>query len=107
MKTKKAMEIIDKGWLKKPKGFRVHFQKIVDSDPITDYVPDMEDKPLTSDVVAWRLAWKLSEATKPENLETKDGDIVNIYVVDDDGEPVIFYGTGRAEIYRPYSRVSS
>lgn len=101
------MEIIDKGWLKKPKGFRVHFQKIVDSEPVTDYVPDMEDKPLASDVVAWRLAWKLSESTQSEDPAIKDGDMVNIYVVDDDGEPVIFYGTGRAERYRPYSKVSS
>lgn len=107
MKTKKAMEIIDKGWLKKPKGFRVHFQKIVDSEPVKDYVPDMEDKPLTSDVVAWRLAWKLSEATQSEDPAIKDGDIVNICVVDDDGEPVMFYGTGRVEIYRPYPKASS
>ena len=102
MKTKKAMEIIDKGWLKKPKGFRVHFQKVVNSKLITDYVPDSEDKPFPSDVVAWRLAWKLSSATKAKGPALKDGDIVNISVVDDNGESVIFYGTGKAEIYRPY-----
>jgi hypothetical protein len=57
---------------------------------------------LTSDVVAWRLAWKLSESTKAEDTALKEGDIVNICVVDAEGEPVIFYGTGRHEVYRPH-----
>ncbi|MBW1804738.1 MAG: hypothetical protein JRJ85_28940, partial [Deltaproteobacteria bacterium] len=72
------------------------------SELVTDYVPDSEDKPLTSDVVAWRLAWKLSEATKSDDSEIKDGDIVNIYVVDDAGEPVKFYGINQLEIYKRY-----
>jgi len=102
VKTKKAMEIIDEGWLRRPKGFRVHFQKMTDSELVADYVPDMKDKPLTSDVVAWRLAWKLSEAAKSQDPEIKDGDIVNIYVVDDEADPVKFYGTNQLEIYKRY-----
>ncbi len=101
MKTKEALKIIDEGWIRKRKGFRVHFQKKVNSDFITDYVPDEKDKPLESDVVAWRLAWKLSQATKTDNPESGEGDIVNIFVVDESGIPEKFYGTNRPEIFNP------
>jgi len=104
MKMEEAVKVIDEGWVRKPKGFRVHFQRMVHSEPITDYVPGMADKPLTSDVTAWRLAWKLSEVARPENPDVGEGDLVNIYVVDDIGERVAFYGSGRAEVYSPYPR---
>ena len=99
MKVAEALKIIDKDWIKKPKGFRVHFQKKVESELITDYVPNEKDKPMESDVIAWRLAWKLSEATKSDKPEINDGDFVNIYVVDDSGNPVKFYGTNQLKIY--------
>jgi hypothetical protein len=66
MKTKEALKIIDEGWVKKRKGFRVHFQRMVNTELITDYVPGKEVKPLDSDVIAWRMAWKLAEATKTD-----------------------------------------
>ena len=99
MKTKDALGIIDEGWVKKKKGFRVHFQKMVDSELITDYVPPQEVKPLDSDVVAWRLAWKLSESTKTNGPEIGDGEMINIYVVDDEGNPVNYYAKNRPEIF--------
>jgi hypothetical protein len=102
MKTAEAMKIVDAGWVRKRKGFRVCFQKMEDSKLVTDYVPATEDAPFPSDVVAWRLAWKLSEATKSENREIQDGDIVNIHVVDDQGNRIVFYGTNDFEIYKPY-----
>jgi hypothetical protein len=102
MKTKEAMEVIDEGWVRKPKGFRVHFQRMVHSELVTDFVPDMADKPLTSDVTAWRLAWKLHKASATDPSDVRNGDVVNIYVVDDTGEPVRFYGSGQAEVYSPY-----
>ncbi len=98
METSEALKIIDEGWIRKRKGFRVHLQKKVNSEFITDYVPDENGEPLESDVVAWRLAWKLSEATKSNDPEISDGDMVNIYVVDDLGNPVSFYGTNELEI---------
>jgi len=98
MKVKEAVKIVDEDWIRKPKGFRVHFQKMVDSELLTEYVPGDEEKPLDSDVVAWRLAWKLSEATKSDTPEIKEGDIVNITVVDDLGHPVKFYGTNQPQI---------
>ncbi len=99
MKTKEALKIIDENWVKKRKGFRVHFQKMVDSELITDYVPPLEVKPLDSDVLAWRLAWKLAEATKTQTSDINDGEIINVYVVDDDGHPIYYYATNRPEIF--------
>ena len=93
MKISESLKIIDDGWVRKPKGFRVHFQKMVNSEWITDFAPGEEEKPLDSDVVAWRLAWKLSQAGKSNPPDISEGDILNIYVVDDSGNPVRFYGT--------------
>ncbi len=99
MKVKDAMEIVDRGWVQKRKGFRVHFQRRAGSEITTDFVPGEKEKPLDSEVVAWRLAWKLSQATKPENPDIKEGDIVNIYVVDDSGDPVKYYATNQLDIF--------
>lgn len=99
MKTKEALEIIDEGWVKKRKGFRVHFQKMVNSELITDRVPGEEARPLDSDVVAWRLAWKIAEATKTGRPEIRDGDIINVYVVDEKGNPINYYATNQPEIF--------
>lgn len=54
---------------------------------------------MESDVIAWRLAWKLYEATKSDKPEINDGDFGNIYVVNDSGNPVKFYGTNQLKIY--------
>jgi hypothetical protein len=99
MKTKEALKIIDEGWVKKRKGFRVHFQRMVNTELITDYVPGKEVKPLDSDVIAWRMAWKLAEATKTDSLEMNDGDIFNIYVVDEEGNPITYYATNQPEVF--------
>ena len=101
MKITEALKIIDEGWVRKRKGFRVHFQKKVNSEFVTDYLPNMEEKPLDSDVVTWRLAWKLSQATKTDNPESGDDNIVNIFVVDESGNPEKFYGTNRPEVFNP------
>jgi len=93
MKVNEALKVIDEGWVRKPEGFRVHFQKKVNSEWVTEYVPGEEEKPLDSDVVAWRLAWKLSQAGKSNTSEMNEDSIINIYVVDDSGDPIKFYGT--------------
>jgi hypothetical protein len=99
MKTKEALKIIDENWVKKRKGFRVRFQKVVDSELVTDYIPPQEVKPLDSDVLAWRLAWKLSESTKTDGPEIWNGEMINIYVVDEEGNPVNYYATNQPEIF--------
>jgi hypothetical protein len=95
MKVNEALKLIDQGWVRKPKGFRVHFQKKVNSEWVTEYVPGEGEALLESDVVAWRLAWKLSQAGKSNTSEINEGDIINIYVVDDLGNRVKFYGTNQ------------
>lgn len=99
MKINEALKVIDEGWVRKPKGFRVHFQKHVNSEWVTEYSPGEKDKALDSDVVAWRLAWKLSEATKSDKTEIGEGDLVNIYVVDDLGHPIKYYASNQFELF--------
>ena len=99
MKVIEALKVIDDGWIRKPKGFRVHFQKHVNSEWVTEYSPGEEDKALDSDVVAWRLAWKLSEATKSDKTEIGEGDLVNIYVVDDLGHAIKYYASNQFEVF--------
>jgi len=99
MKVIEALKVIDDGWIRKPKGFRVHFQKHVNSEWVAEYSPGEKEKALNSDVVAWRLAWKLSEATKSDGTEIGEGDLVNIYVVDDLGHPVKHYALNQFEVF--------
>ncbi len=99
MKVNEALKVIDDGWVRKPKGFRVHFQKQVDSEWVTEYAPGEKEKALDSDVVAWRLAWKLSEARKSDKSENDDGDLVNIYIVDDLGHPIKYYASNQFEVF--------
>ena len=56
-------------------------------------------KPITSEISMWELARRFAEATKSEGLEANDGDIANIYVVDDLGNPVNFYATNQPKIF--------
>jgi hypothetical protein len=99
MKINRALKIIDEGWVKKPKGFRVHFQKITHSDITTDYVPEIDATPFDSAVTAWRTAWKLFQSTKSKNPEFDGAEMVNIYVVDDSGNPIAYYATNQFEVY--------
>jgi hypothetical protein len=99
MKVSEALKVIDDGWVKKPKGFRVHFQKQENSEWVTEYSPGEQEKPLDSDVVAWRLAWKLAEASNSDTPEDADGVFVNIYVVDDSGNPIKHYASNQFEVF--------
>ena len=99
MNTDDAYKISDKGWIKKRNGYRVRFQRQVNSEIITDYVPGMDDSPWQSDVATWRLAWRLSESKKSDRPDIIAGDLVNICVVDDEGNPVKYYATNRYEVF--------
>lgn len=91
MDKKEALKIIDGGWIHKPKGYRVQFQKKEDDRWLEVSVPDKEQDVYDSDVVAWRIAWKLSQAARSSN---GDPEMVNIHVVDDAGAPIKYYATG-------------
>ncbi len=98
MNLKEAMKTIDDGWVRRLKGFRIHFQKWDKSKWVTDYFPSKEQKPITSEISTWELARRFAEATEPDSPEIGDGDFVNIYVVDDLGNPVKFYATNQPQI---------
>lgn len=101
MKISELLKVVDEGWVRKPKGFRVRFQTRIDGTWVTDTMPGEGENLLDSDVVAWRSAWKLWQAAK-----SGVGEYVNITVVDDRGEPVSYYATGRLDVFNPNEAVS-
>ncbi len=98
MKLKEALKVVKGDWVRRRKGFRVRFEKRVNSQWIVDYFPDEEEKLIQSEIAAWETARKFAEATKSDSPEVKDGDIVNIYVVDDLDNPIKFYGTNKLHV---------
>jgi len=101
MKIAEGLKLIENGWIRKPKGFRVRFYRQTEAGIEAGLSPPPEAAPLNSDVTAWRYAWKLWQATR-EASETGDpGALYNITVVDDQERPFRFYGTGEVETYNP------
>ena len=99
MKIGQALKVIDIGWIKKENGYRVHYQRQTGNEVTTEYTPDLDDAPLDSDVAAWRTAWKLQQATQADNSEFGEGKMINIYVVNDQGEPIRYYKTNALKVY--------
>ncbi len=103
MKVIAALKYIDNGWIQKPKGFRVKYQKKEDGKITTHYSPTMDEALLDSDVVAWRLAWKLGMAAQGNTNETSGDEVFNIFVVNDQDQPVKYYANGKLEVFNPKS----
>ena len=103
MKVAEGLKVIEKGWIRKPKGYRVRFQKQTDTGVEAGFSPPLEAAPLNSDVTAWRYAWKLWQATQEAAEAGAAGALYNITVVDDQDHPIRFYGTGALETYSPKS----
>jgi hypothetical protein len=101
MKIEEGLEIINDGWIRKPKGFRVRFDKRTDSGFEVVYSPSLEDAPLDSDVTAWRYAWKLWQATQADSETDGPGALYNIVVVDDSDQPIRFYVTNKPMVHNP------
>ena len=80
MKLGQGMKIIKEGWVQKPKGFRVKYQKLVDSELRTEYTPEMSNNPFDSDVTTWWYAWKLFMSTKSDHDTIQENEMVNITV---------------------------
>jgi len=99
MKLKEAMKSMNEGWIRRKKGFRIRFEKLVGSQWVTDYFPDKGEKPLNSEVSAWELARRFAESNLSGGDEIQEGDIVNISVVDDSDTAVNFYGTNEPRIF--------
>lgn len=101
MKLAEGMKKISDGWVRKPKGFRVKYEQIVDDKKEVLYTPGLDLAPLDSDVTTWRYAWKLWQATNETSRLEKDEEMFNIHVVDDNDEPVVYYATGQLEVFNP------
>ena len=101
MKIADGMKMIENGWVQKPAGFRVKYQKKTASGMAAGYSPPLDEAPLNSDVTAWRYAWKLSEATQADMEAGESGVLYDITVVDDQGSPCRFYKTGNFKTYNP------
>jgi len=98
MKVKEAMTLIDEGWIRKRKGYRVRYQHWVEGRLLTGHSPELEGEALLpSEVSARRLAWKLSQC----GLDDEDPEFFNLMVIDDLEQPVKSYVTGEVEIFNP------
>jgi hypothetical protein len=103
MNSKQAYKIIDAGWAKKRSGYRVQFQQKVEGKIVTDYFPDLDDGPWLSEVAIWRMAWRLAESRQSEPPDVDAGDLVNITVIDLEGNPVTYYATNQHEVFNQVS----
>ena len=103
MKIADALKIIDNNWIEKSKGYRVCMQRREGSAWVTDYSPEETAAPLDSDVTTWRLAWKLAQCTPVRAEGPQEGDLVNIYVVDQDNNAIAYYASGEKEIFNASS----
>ena len=56
MKIADGLKLIENGWIRKPKGFRVRFHRQTDAGVEAGLSPPPEAAPLNSDVTAWRYA---------------------------------------------------
>jgi hypothetical protein len=101
MKIADGMKMIETGWVHKPAGFRVKYQKQTEDGMEAGYSPPLGEAPLNSDVTAWRYAWKLCEATRTDVEAGASAALYNITVVDDQDNPCRFYSTGDFETYNP------
>jgi len=98
MKIDEGLKIIEKYWIQKFKGYRVRFNRQRETGFEQEYSPPLTDELLTSDVTAWRYAWKLWHATR---TEAEAEVLYNITVVDDENREVPFYATGEMKVYNP------
>ena len=99
MKIGKALKVIDEGWVQKDKGYRVRYQRQTGSGVETEHTPGLDDPPLDSDVSAWRTAWKLVQATQSENINFGEGQMINVTVVNDQGDQIRYYKTNEHKVY--------
>ena len=99
MKVAKMLKVASAGWALKQTGFRVRFQTEGENGQVTEYMPDMDTAPLQSEVVTWRAAWKLAQATRDPNPEMDNKKMLNVTVVDEAGTPVRYYANNQYVMY--------
>jgi len=107
MNINEALDRIDAEWIRKPIGFRVKYDFCENGRWQTEYSPEESAPPLKSEVTAWRLAWKLAQTCQSDPVLCKDGDLANIFVVDDQGTRIPTYITGNYDVYHPIKTLKS
>jgi hypothetical protein len=95
MDLKEAMKFIGDGWVQRPKGFRVRFERREGDQWVSDFFPSESEKPLTSDGMAWELARRFAKASQNRASGAAEGDIASITVVDDKGK-TLWHSMARA-----------
>lgn len=83
MKLSEAKRIIHEGGFKRPRGYRVHFEKIDGKFLMSDYFPERNEPLIEYEEEAWALAASFAAKTF--------GQCINIYVVDERWAPVDGY----------------
>ncbi len=101
MHLKEAMQMIGAGWIQRPKGFRVRFDRRHEGQWVSESFPSEGESLFNSDVMAWELARRFAEATGKTTTQESEGDISEITVVDHTGTPVKFYGTDAVRVLKP------
>ena len=101
MKIAEGLALIKHGWIRKPQGFRVRFDRPTATGIEQVYSPPRDEMPLNSDVTAWRYAWKLRQSTVAKANDDRSGAFYNIVVVDDQDRPVRFFVNGEHLVYNP------
>lgn len=99
MKITEGLKIIDDGWIRKPKGFRVKCQRLLAGELVDTVSPPENAAPLDSDVTAWRYAWKLYMATRSNAADIQENELINIHVVNDADAKVKYYATNEFEMF--------
>jgi len=99
MKIAEGLKIIEAGRIRKPKGFRVKYQKLVDGQLVTGYSPPEGSAPLDSDVTTWRYAWNLSVSVRSDKTDIQEAELFNIHVVNDADEQVKYYATDKYDSF--------
>lgn len=91
MKMTEVADVIKtyKDHMKRPKGYRVHFEKFDGKFLTTDYFPESNEPLIHDEDDAWTMALQFAEATT--------GRCLNIYVVDQDWNPVPGYTLRKIE----------
>ena len=77
------------------------------SEWVIDYTPGEKAAPLDSDVTTWRTGLEAGASTPLREGEPQEGDLVNLYVVDQDNNPVDYYATGERETFNACSVIKA
>ncbi|MGB7181671.1 MAG: hypothetical protein WA888_04435 [Burkholderiaceae bacterium] len=97
MKQIELLKLSDQSWIRKREGFRIRCLRCVDESRVEVLMPAESELPMDSEIVAWRVAFKLSQSTEA----AADGQPMysNITVVDDLGEAIAYYVTGELQFF--------